>query len=58
MENQEYQNLLANITLLVKKSQTNALIQVNRELSFLYWNIRLTNSFKLVILSTFFYFKI
>lgn len=39
MENQEYQNLLANITLLVKKSQTNALIQVNRELSFLYWNI-------------------
>jgi len=39
MENKDYQNLLANITLLIEQAQVKALIQVNQELLFLYWNI-------------------
>lgn len=39
MENKHYQHLLENITSLIEKARTQALIQVNRELLFLYWSI-------------------
>ncbi|TAF63530.1 MAG: DUF1016 domain-containing protein [Cytophagales bacterium] len=39
MKNKDYQHLLENITLLIEQARTKALIQVNRELLLLYWNI-------------------
>ena len=39
MKNKDYQSLLANITSLIEQAHTKALIQVNRELLFLYWSI-------------------
>ena len=39
MQNKDYQNLVANITLLIEQASTKALLQVNQELLCLYWNI-------------------